>query len=560
MVEHLSDEDIERLPRGGHDYRKVYAAFEAAQKHTGQPTVILAHTVKGWLLESFKGRNATHQMKKLTKDDLKGFRDRLNIPISDEQIDRDDLPPFYHPGADSEEIQYMTARRDALGGSLPQRKVDPVSVKLPETDLYSELKKGSGKQSVATTMAFVRLLRDLMKDPEIGRRIVPIAPDEYRTFGMDSMFPSAKIYNPAGQTYDSVDRKLLLAYKESTEGQLLHEGISEAGAMASATAAGSAYATHGEPMIPIYMFYSMFGFQRTADSIWAMADQLARGFLIGATAGRTTLTGEGLQHADGHSPLIAQTNPAVVHYDPAFGYEIAHIVEHGLGRMYGSTDDHPHGEDVIYYMTVYNEASIQPAEPADLDADGVLRGAYLLRPRGGDAPAQARIMASGVAVPWAIEAQEILATEYGVGVDVWSVTSWNEIARDGVGTEQWNLNHLGEQPRTAWISDRLASTSGGGEIPSIAVSDYMRAVPDQISRWVPGPWQSLGADGFGFADTRAAARRFFQIDAESIVVATLAELSRTGVIESSVAQGAFAKLRIDDPTAVADVAQEGGDA
>ncbi len=560
MVEHLSDEDIERLPRGGHDYRKVYAAFEAAQNHTGQPTVILAHTVKGWLLESFKGRNATHQMKKLTKDDLKGFRDRLNIPISDEQIDRDDLPPFYHPGADSEEIQYMTARRDALGGSLPQRKVDPVSVKLPETNLYSELKKGSGKQSVATTMAFVRLLRDLMKDPEIGRRIVPIAPDEYRTFGMDSMFPSAKIYNPAGQTYDSVDRKLLLAYKESTEGQLLHEGISEAGAMASATAAGSAYATHGEPMIPIYMFYSMFGFQRTADSIWAMADQLARGFLIGATAGRTTLTGEGLQHADGHSPLIAQTNPAVVHYDPAFGYEIAHIVEHGLGRMYGSTDDHPHGEDVIYYMTVYNEASIQPAEPEDLDADGVLRGAYLLRPRGGDAPAQARIMASGVAVPWAVEAQEILATEYGVGVDVWSVTSWNEIARDGVGTEQWNLNHLGEQPRTAWISDRLGSTSGGGDIPSLAVSDYMRAVPDQISRWVPGPWQSLGADGFGFADTRAAARRYFQIDAESIVVATLAELARAGVIESSVAQGAFTKLRIDDPTAVADVAQEGGDA
>ena len=559
MVEHLSDEQIERLPRGGHDYRKVYAAFEAAQKHTGQPTVILAHTVKGWLLESFEGRNATHQMKKLTKKDLKGFRDRLNIPVSDEQIDGDDLPPFYHPGPDSEEIQYMKARRDALGGGMPHRQVDQVSLKLPETAMYAELKKGSGKQPIATTMAFVRLLRDLMKDPEIGRRLVPIAPDEYRTFGMDSMFPSAKIYNPAGQTYEAVDRKLLLAYKESTEGQLLHEGISEAGAMASATAAGSSYSTHGEPMIPIYMFYSMFGFQRTADSIWAMADQLARGFLIGATAGRTTLTGEGLQHADGHSPLIAQTNPAVVHYDPAYSYEIAHIVQDGMRRMYGSTDELPHGEDVIYYMTVYNEALVQPPEPGDLDAEGLLKGAYLLRPTGGDAPAQARIMASGVSVPWALEAQETLATEYGVGVDVWSVTSWNEIARDGIAVEQWNLNHLGEQPRTAWITDKLAA-EGGSDLASIAVSDYMRAVPDQIARWVEGPWQSLGTDGFGFADTRAAARRFFQIDTESIVVATLAELARDGKIDAAVAQKAFSTLRIDDPTAVSDVAQEGTDA
>lgn len=559
MVEHLTDEQIERLPRGGHDYRKVYAAFEAAQNHTGQPTVILAHTVKGWLLESFEGRNATHQMKKLTKNDLKGFRDRLNIPISDEQIDGDDLPPFYHPGADSEEIQYMTARRDALGGGMPHRQVDPVSIKLPETKLYGELKKGSGKQPIATTMAFVRLLRDLMKDPEIGRRLVPIAPDEYRTFGMDSMFPSAKIYNPAGQTYEAVDRKLLLAYKESTEGQLLHEGISEAGAMASAIAAGSSYSTHGEPMIPVYMFYSMFGFQRTADSIWAMADQLARGFLIGATAGRTTLTGEGLQHADGHSPLIAQTNPAVVHYDPAYSYEISHIVEDGMRRMYGTSDEQPHGENVIYYLTVYNEALVQPPEPEGLDTEGVLKGAYLLRPTGGDAPAQARIMASGISVPWALAAQETLATEYGVGVDVWSVTSWNEIARDGIAAERWNLNHLGEQPRTAWITDKLAA-EGGAEIASIAVSDYMRAVPDQIARWVDGPWQSLGADGFGFADTRAAARRFFQIDTESIVVATLAELARTGAVDAAVAQKAFSTLRIDDPTAVSDVVQDGADA
>src|SRR5687768_12150706 len=431
MVEHLTDEQIERLPRGGHDYRKVFAAFDAAVEHTGQPTVILAHTIKGWLLESFQGRNATHQMKKLTKDDLKQFRDRLAIPISDEQIDGDDLAPFYHPGNDSEEIQYMKGRRDALGGSIPLRKVDPTPLKLPGDDVYAPLKQGSGKQQIATTMAFVRLLRDLMKDPEIGQRIVPIAPDEYRTFGMDSMFPSAKIYSPHGQTYESVDRKLLLAYKESVTGQLLHEGISEAGAMASAIAAGSAYATQGEPMIPVYMFYSMFGFQRTADSIWSMADQLARGFLIGATAGRTTLTGEGLQHADGHSPLLAQTNPAVVHYDPAYGFEISHIVKDGLARMYGSTDEFPHGEDVIYYLTVYNEPISQPVEPDDLDVEGVLKGAYLFR-TAQSGSITARIMASGVAVPWALKAQEILAERYDVAADVWSVTSWNELARDAI--------------------------------------------------------------------------------------------------------------------------------
>ncbi|TXL62727.1 pyruvate dehydrogenase (acetyl-transferring), homodimeric type [Aeromicrobium terrae] len=555
MVEHLTDEQIERLPRGGHDYRKVYSAFDAAVKHTGQPTVILAHTIKGWLLESFQGRNATHQMKKLTKDDLKGFRDRLYIPISDEQIDGDDLAPFYNPGNDSEEIQYMKARRDALGGSIPRRKVDPTPVKLPGDDVYSALKQGSGKQQIATTMAFVRLLRDLMKDPEVGPRIVPIAPDEYRTFGMDSMFPSAKIYSPHGQTYDSVDRKLLLAYKESTEGQLLHEGISEAGAMASAIAAGSAYATHDEPMIPVYLFYSMFGFQRTADSIWAMADQLARGFLIGATAGRTTLTGEGLQHADGHSPLIAQTNPAVVHYDPAYGFEISHIVKDGLRRMYGSSDEHPHGEDVIYYLTVYNEPISQPVEPDELDVESLLKGAYLFRKATGGT-INARIMASGVAVPWALKAQEMLAENYDVAADVWSVTSWNEIARDAVNAERWNLNHPGEYTQVPWITTALMDRSAA----TVAVSDYMRAVPDQIARWVPGPWQSLGTDGFGFADTRAAARRAFQVDAESIVVAVLQTLAQHSHVEPSVVRQAFTDLKIDDPTATAGIAQEGGDA
>ncbi|EFQ83516.1 pyruvate dehydrogenase (acetyl-transferring), homodimeric type [Aeromicrobium marinum DSM 15272] len=555
MVEHLSDTDIERLPRGGHDYRKVYAAFDAASKHTGQPTVILAHTIKGWLLESFQGRNATHQMKKLTKDDLKGFRDRLNIPVSDEQIDGDALAPFYHPGPESEEIRYMVARREALGGSLPRRVVDPAPVTLPAASAYAELKKGSGKQQIASTMAFVRLLRDLMKDPEIGRRIVPIAPDEYRTFGMDSMFPSAKIYNPAGQTYDAVDRKLLLAYKESAQGQLLHEGISEAGAMASAIAAGSSYSTHGEPMIPVYLFYSMFGFQRTGDSIWAMADQLSRGFLVGATAGRTTLTGEGLQHADGHSPLLAQTNPAVVHYDPAYGYEISHIVQSGLERMYGSTESHPHGEDIVFYLTVYNEAITQPVEPDDVDVDGILRGGYLLRPAA-DGTATARILASGVSVPWALAAQQILAADFGVAADVWSVTSWNELSREALAVEDWNFNHPGETERTPYVTGALGDAVG----VTVAVSDYMRAVPDQIARWVPGTWQSLGADGFGFADTRPAARRFFQIDTESIVVSTLHGLARRGELDRSVVVDAARRFRIDDPTAVADVPQEGADA
>jgi len=556
MIDDLTDHDIEMLPRGGHDYRKVYAAFDAAHKHTGQPTVILAHTVKGWLLESFQARNATHQMKKLTKDDLKNFRDRLHIPVTDEQIDSSEIAPFYHPGADHEDIRYMLERRRELGGSLPKRVVDPVSVQLPGEDLYAELKKGSGKQQIATTMAFVRLLRDLMKDKSIGHRIVPIAPDEYRTFGMDSMFPSNKIYSPMGQTYQSVDRKLLLAYKESESGQLLHEGISEAGAIGSATAAGSAYATHGEPMIPVYLFYSMFGFQRTGDSIWAMADQMARGFLVGATAGRTTLTGEGLQHGDGHSPLLAYTNPGVVHYDPAYAHEIAHIVSDGLRRMYGSDADHPHGENVIYYLTVYNEPIQHPAEPENLDVDGLLKGAYLYS-RADSGHIRARVLASGVAMPWAMQAQQVLADQYGVAADVWSVTSWNGLARDGHETEAWNFNHLGEERRVPYITRALSEDP---DLVTLGVSDYMRAVQDQISRWVPGPWQSLGADGFGFADTRAAARRFFQIDAESIVVAVLAELAAAGLIDGSVARDAYEKFQIDDPTAGAGVPQEGGDA
>ncbi|GEP34285.1 pyruvate dehydrogenase E1 component [Nocardioides szechwanensis] len=554
MVEHMSDQQIQKLPRGGHDYRKVYAAFDAASKHVGQPTVILAKTIKGWTIDALEGKNATHQMKKLTPADLKKFRDRLYLPISDRDLERSyeetGSAPFFHPGEDSPEIQYMLERRKALGGSLPKRVTRAKNLTLPGNEMYDELKQGSGKNSIATTMALVRLLKDWMKDPEIGKRIVPIAPDEYRTFGMDSMFPSAKVYNPAGQQYESVDRKLLLSYKESAQGQMLHEGISEAGAVASATAAGSAYSTHGEQMIPFYIFYSMFGFQRTGDSIWAMADQLARGFLIGATAGRTTLTGEGLQHADGHSPLLASTNPAVVHYDPAFSYEVAHIMQSGLERMYGED-----AENVIFYLTVYNEPVQHPKEPEGVDAEGILKGMHRIAQAEGEG-ARAQVLASGVAVPWALKAAQILADDWGVRADIWSVTSWNELSRDAIGAEEWNLLHPGDTPRRAYVADKLADADG----PVVAVSDYMRAVPMQMARWVPGDYHVLGADGFGLADTRPAARRYFHIDAESIVVQTLQALADAGTIDRDKVVDAFTKYRIDDPTAVADVKQEGGDA
>jgi len=559
LVKDFSDEDIQKLPRGGHDYRKVYSAFKAATEHVGQPTVILAKTIKGWTIDALEGRNATHQMKKLTKADLKKFRDRLFLPITDEDIDRDEVAPFYHPGPDSPEIQYMHDRRRQLGGPLPQRRVDPTPLKLPGDEMYAELKQGSGKQAIATTMAFVRLLRDLMKDPEIGSRIVPIAPDEYRTFGMDSMFPTAKIYSPHGQQYESVDRAMLLTYRESVQGQMLHEGISEAGAMGSTIAAGTAYATHGEPMIPVYLFYSMFGFQRTGDSIWAYADQLGRGFLIGATAGRTTLTGEGLQHADGHSHLIAATNPACVAYDPAFAYEVAHIVQAGLQRMYGSTDQHPHGEDVFFYLTVYNEPTVQLPEPEGLDVDGLLRGIYLAKPADtgdGDERPRIQLLASGVGAPWAMKAQRLLAEEWQVRADVWSVTSWNELARDALAADSWNLLHPGEEQRLPFVTSVFGQTEG----PVLAVSDYMRAVPDQISQWVPSPWHSLGTDGFGFADTRAAARRHFRVDAESVVVASLAALAKQGAVDSATVARALETYRIDDPTSVAGVKQEGAGA
>ena len=559
MVAHMSDAQIEKLPRGGHDYRKVYAAFDAASKHAGQPTVILAHTIKGWTIDALEGRNATHQMKKLTPADLKKYRDRLYLPISDKELEesyeKTGGAPFFHPGKDSPEIEYMMERRKQLGGSIPRRVLRATALKLPGDEMYAELKQGSGKNKIATTMALVRLLKDWMKDPEIGNRLVPIAPDEYRTFGMDSMFPSAKVYNPGGQQYESVDRKLLLSYKESVQGQMLHEGISEAGAVASATAAGSAYSTHGEHMIPFYIFYSMFGFQRTGDSIWAMADQLARGFLIGATAGRTTLTGEGLQHADGHSPLLAATNPAVVHYDPAFSYEVSHIMQSGLERMYGTAGPNGNGEDVIFYVTVYNEPVSQPKEPEDVDVEGILRGIHHVSTAEGEGP-RVQLLASGVGYPWIKQAASLLAEDWGVRADTWSVTSWNELARDGAEAEKWNLLNPAEPARRAFVTERLEGAGG----PVVAVSDYMRAVPLQVARWVPADFRVLGADGFGFADTRAAARRFFHIDAESVVVQALQALADAGEVPVEKVSEALARYRIDDPTAVKDVKQEGGDA
>jgi pyruvate dehydrogenase E1 component len=554
MVEHMTDEQILHLGRGGHDHRKVFAAYTAAMEHKGQPTVILAQTIKGWTLgPNFEGRNATHQMKKLTVDDLKRFRDRLHLPITDKQLD-EGYPPYYHPGRNSEEIQYMHDHRKACGGYVPTRVVRAKPLPMPADKTYAIAKKGSGAQSIATTMAFVRVLKDLMRDKEIGKRFVLIAPDEYRTFGMDAFFPSAKIYNPLGQQYESVDRELLLAYKESPTGQMLHDGISEAGCTASLIAAGSAYATHGEPLIPVYVFYSMFGFQRTGDQFWQMADQLARGFVLGATAGRTTLTGEGLQHADGHSQLLASTNPACVAYDPAYSYEIAHIVQDGLRRMYGETADGQPGEDVFYYLTVYNEPIQHPAEPADVDVEGILKGIHRIsRGQAGAIPAQ--IMASGVAVPWAVQAQAILAEQWNVRADVWSATSWNELRREAVGVEQHNLLHPEEEQAVPYVTRKLSDAEG----PFVAVSDWMRSVPDQIARWVPGRYTSLGADGFGFADTRGAARRFFHIDAESIVLAVLTELARDGKVDRSVLKQAVDRYQLLD-VAAADPGAAGGDA
>ena len=540
MVADWTDEDIWHLRRGGHDYRKVYAAYAAAVAQKGRPTVVLAKTIKGFTLGShFEGRNSTHQMKKLTLDDLKEFRDRLHIPIPDSEMDPY-LPPYYRPEPDHEHIQYALEARRALGGFVPSRQRTSRPLVLPGDKVYEVMTRGSGKQEVATTMAFVRLLKDLIRDPEIGPRIVPIIPDEARTFGMDAMFPTQKIYNHNGQLYTAVDRELLLSYKESTTGQILHEGINEAGSMSSFLAVGSSYSTHDEPMIPVYVFYSMFGFQRTGDQFWAAMDQRVRGFVLGATAGRTTLNGEGLQHQDGHSPLIAATNPTCVAYDPAYAYEIVHIVKDGMRRMYGENS-----EDVFYYLTVYNEPISQPAQPADVDVDGIVRGLHLVAPAASAPGPRAQLLASGISLPWAMKAQHILAEQFGVQADVWSVTSWGELRRDGLAADRHNLvNPTGPQ-RTAYVTDKLAGRPG----PFIAVSDYMRAVQDQIRQWVPGDFYALGTDGWGLSDTRGALRRHFLVDAESIVVQTLSALAGRGEVQPTVVAQAIERFRLLDPAA-----------
>ncbi|MFJ3408187.1 pyruvate dehydrogenase (acetyl-transferring), homodimeric type [Promicromonospora sp. NPDC090134] len=551
LVENMTDEDIWNMKRGGHDYRKLYAAYSAARAHTGQPTIILAHTVKGYGLGAgFAGRNATHQMKKLKGDDLKTLRDSLRIPISDAELEADPyLPPYYHPGPDAPEIQYMLERRRQLGGFVPERRTTAkTTLTLPEDKSYELLKKGSGTQQVATTMSFVRLLKDLFKAKDFGNRIVPIIPDEARTFGLDSIFPSAKIFNTLGQNYLAVDRELMLSYKESESGQIMHTGINEAGSAAAFQSVGTSYATHGEPMIPVYIFYSMFGFQRTGDQFWAAGDQLTRGFIIGATAGRTTLTGEGLQHADGHSPLIAGTNTAIVQYDPAYGYEIRHIVRDGIERMYGPGENGhtPDGraQDVMYYLTVYNEPMVQPAEPEDVDVEGIKRGIHRISVSDDDGP-KAQLLASGVGVPWALEAQQLLKEDWGVSADVWSVTSWNELRRDALAAEHDALVDPSAPLRTPYVTEKLSGAQG----PFVATSDYDHLVPDQIRAWVPGDYAVLGADGFGFSDTRAAARRYFLIDGPSMVVRTLQVLARRGEVPADVVSKAVEKYSLLDVTA-----------
>ncbi|MFH8367360.1 pyruvate dehydrogenase (acetyl-transferring), homodimeric type [Streptomyces sp. NPDC018031] len=506
--------------RGGHEPRKVYAAYKAAVESEGAPTVILAQTVKGYTLgPGFESKNANHQMKKLSGQEFRAMRDLLELPIPDSKLG-DDLVPYGHPGENSPEIRYLQERRAALGGPAPARRSHPVPpLPAPEERAFAALYKGSGKQEMATTMAFVRLVKDLMRDKETGRRWVPVVPDEARTFGMESLFPSAGIYSPLGQTYEPVDRDQLMYYKEATDGQILNEGITEAGAMADFIAAATSYATHGETMIPFYIFYSMFGWQRTGDQMWQLADQLGKGFIVGATAGRTTLTGEGLQHADGHSQLIASTNPASLNYDPAFAYEIAVIVKDGLRRMYGETAP---GEDsdVFYYLTVYNEPKRQPAMPEGVE-EGILRGLY--RFAATDRP-QLQILASGTAIHWALDAQRLLAEDWGVSADIWSATSWSELRRDALTCDAARLN--GED-RVPYVTRALAGAPG----PVLAVSDWMRAVPDQIAPWVEQDWSSLGTDGFGLSDTRAAARRHFRVDPESVVVAALAALVKRGELE-----------------------------
>ncbi len=532
MVKHLSDDDLRKLKRGGHDYRKLYAAYRTAIDLKEKPVVILAKTVKGWGLgQSFEARNVTHQMKKLAEEELRVFRDRLEIPIEDKDIS-EGCAPYYNPGKDSTEVQYMIARRHALGGFVPERRSRHVPVEFPKSDLYDEFAKGT-KQNVATTMAFVRLLRKLLRDKKIGKRVVPIIPDEARTFGMESLFPDFKIYAANGQLYDPVDSALLLAYRESQQGQILEEGITEAGSMGSFTAAGTSYSTHGEPMIPFFIFYSMFGFQRIADQIWSFGDQRGRGFLLGATYGRTALNGEGLQHQDGHTLLMATTNPACLSYDPAFAYEVATVVREGMRRMYEED------EDVFYYITLYNEPYVQPVMPEGVE-EGILRGIYRFK-EADDLKHKVQLFGSGNMMQQTLVAQQMLADEWDVGADVWSVPSYQQLRVDALEAERWNRLHPEEARRVPYVGRALENAEG----PVIAASDSIKAVPDQVARWIPAPFVPLGTDGFGRSDTREALRRHFEVDAASIVVAALAALAEFGDLKPETVTEAIARYGIE---------------
>ncbi len=542
LVEHLSDDDLVRLRRGGHDYRKVFAAYKRATEYTGAPTVILAKTIKGWTLgPGVEGRNITHQAKKLSEAELKVFRDRLELPIPDAKLKE---APYYHPGPESEEVRYLVERRRQLGGPLPKRVVRSTPLPAPRPEVDAEFPAGSST-AVSTTMVFTRLLRNLIRDPELGPRIVPIIPDEARTFGMDPLFKEVGIYSALGQRYEPVDSDLVLSYREAKDGQVLEEGITEAGSMASLLAAGTSYATNGVATIPFYIFYSMFGFQRTGDQAWAFADARGRGFMMGATAGRTTLTGEGLQHDDGHSQILASVVPNIQAYDPAFAYELAAIVREGIERMYGR------GEDVFYYVTLYNENYAQPPKPDGVD-EGIIRGLYPLRaaPVIDKPTGLVRLVGSGSILNQVLVAQELLAEKLGIAADVFSAPSFQLLRRDALETERWNRLHPDRDPRVPYVSTVLPADGR----PIVAATDWLRSLPDMVSRWLPPYYVSLGTDGFGRSDTREALRAFFEIDPPSIAAAAIAELARCGDVPARRAAKAIRELGLDpdklDPMAV----------
>ena len=542
MVEHLTDRQLEKLPRGGHDYKKLYAAYKAATEQTGAPTVILAKTIKGWTLgPDIEGRNATHQIKKMSNEQFRRLRERINLQedIPAELLEDGRELPYCRFARDAPEYQYMMDRRKALNGMLPYRTVRARRrIELPDPSIYDEFHAGTGAHEASTTMAFVRLLRGLARDERFGERVVPIVPDEARTFGMDGLFRELKIYASGGQKYEPIDAALLLSYKESQDGQILEEGITEAGSMCSFIASGTSYADRGVMTVPFFTFYSMFGFQRVGDLIWQAADARARGFLMGGTAGRTTLAGEGLQHQDGHSLILASTNPAVVSYDPAFAYEIAVIVEHGLHRMCVDQDD------IIFYITIYNENYVQPPMP-DGAKDGIVEGMYRFAGAPEGVPHRAAILFSGPSHSSARWAREELAERYGVGAELWSVTSYGRLRDDAIAVERWNRLHPGRAPRTPLVTERLGAVDG----PVVAVTDYMRAVPDQVSRWVPGPYTSLGTDGFGRSDAREDLRRFYEVNGPNVVVAVLSELAGSGGVDPGTVAEAIGRYGVD-PDAV----------